>query len=186
MISYTFSKREKALLLGLAIVLVAIAWYVLVYQRTTDEINRAQSQISVIQTQVAQESARVAQMNQMKSEIEESKAAGVTPVPIPAYDNLRPLMDELNDILRMADTYSLTFDDVADPTDGYVRRGVVVVYSCGSYDAAEAVVNALANGKYPCSIDSISIVDGTTRSSGRTGTSSSAVSASAHVTFFEK
>ena len=186
MISYTFSKREKALLLGLAFVLVAIAWYMLVFQRATDEINRAQSQISVIQTQIAQESARVTQMNQMKREIEESKAAGVTPVAIPAYDNLRPLMDELNDILRMADTYSLTFDEVAEPTDGYVRRGVVVVYSCGSYDGAEAVANALANGKYPCSIDSISIVDGASRSTGRASSSTSSVSASAHVTFFEK
>lgn len=183
MMSYSFSKREKALLVILAVVLIGIVWYMLVFQRSASEISRLNGEISETDNAITLANARVAQMNQMQRDIQDLKAQGARQVEMPSFDNLQPLMAELNSVMSMTDTYSMSFDQLGDPSGGYVMRGVTITYSSSSYDAAEAVIDALAYGTYPCSIDSVSIVDGASSTS--RGSSSSA-SATIHVTFFER
>ena len=181
MLSYQFSTREKILLFALALVVVAVAWYMLVFQNTSAQITSLNGQIADTQSTIAVESARAAQLSQMQSEIDRYKAQGATPVEMPAYDNMQPLMTELNSVMGMADTYTLSFDQL-DTSGTYVKRGVSIDFGCGSYGAAVSIVNALAHGRFPCVVDSFAVVDGSSRSS-RTAASTSA---SVHVTFFEK
>lgn len=190
MITYKLSRREKALLLALAIVLVAIAWFVLVYQNTAGQIAHLDSQISMTETSIQVDTARVSQLESMRAVIEERKASGAKVAQVPEYDNLQALMAELNRVMGAASSYTLSFDELdREVSSEYVRRGVGISFSTESYSKAESLIKSLANGTYPCIIDSASITDngarnGSTRTNATQG--STPVSAYAHVTFFEK
>ena len=181
MLTYTFSRREKTLILAFAIVLVIIAWYMLVFQSTTDQINQLESEIAVAEEETAIASAKVSQMSYMQEVIEQRKAEGVKPVPVPEYDNMQPLMARLDSVMSKANTYQLSFGALDTESSNYILRPVAITFSCDSYDTAESVIASLANGPYPCVVDSVSITDGSYRSSG-----SSATSCAVHVTFLEK
>ena len=185
MLTYTFSQREKLLLGMLAIVVVAIVWFVFVYQGTTNTIARLDSEIAEVSAQVQADEARVNLLTSMKQTIEQRKAEGAKTTPMPEYDNVRPLMAELNNIMAEASTYTLTFDALDRSDDTYAARGVRIDYTSPSYDDAEKIVRELAGGKYPCRIDSVAIstsrVAGSSAEAART-----TASASVHVTFFEK
>lgn len=194
MLTYTFSRREKALLLIFAILLLAIVWFVFVYQRTTNEITRLDSEISATQIQVSADRERVDQLDMMRNVIEQRKAEGAEPTVMPDYDNMRALMTELNGIMRSTQTYSLSFDEVVHEEGAdHVDRGVRIDYTVASYRNAESIVKALAGGTYPCRIDSVSINDEAARSVTRTNVLGETVTetetrtnASVHVTFFER
>lgn len=185
MITYKLSRREKALLFALAIVLVVIAWFMLVYQNTTDQITRIEGEISTVDSEIELDTARVARLADMRKVVEMRKAEGATITEVPTYDNMEPLMNELNRIMGAAETYTLTFDEIdRESSAEYVYRGVRINFSCGSYAAAESIIIALANGAFPCVIDSVAIVDNNARPS-TSSSSATSVSGYAHVTFFE-
>ena len=184
MMSYTFSLREKVLLVILALILVGLAWFMFVYQGSANEVIRLNGQIADTESEIAVATGRVSQLAQMQQDIEKFKESGARQVEVPAYDNLQPLMIELNSVMEMTNTYSLSFDELKNDV-GFVERGAQITYSCNSYEEVEAVMNAMVNGPYPCSIDSASI--GSASSGGsRTATSGAVVTASIHVTFYEK
>lgn len=185
MLTYKMSRREKALVLILALILVAVAWFVFVYQGTNEQITKIEGEISTTESQIELMGARANQITQMEEEIAEQKAKGVKPIEVPAYDNMQPLMAQLNKIMAAATSYSLSFDDLDTSNSAYVARGVRIDYEVPSYADAEAIVHALAEGKYPCRIDTVSIKEKSSKSSKSTS-SDTAVSASVHVTFFEK
>lgn len=185
MLTYTLSKREKALILLLVVVLVVIAWFMLVFQRTNDELVVIEGEIANVQSEMAVNEARIAQIESMKAVIAEHEKAGEKPLEVPDYDNMKPLMVELNNVLAAADTYAISFDDISvDSASGYVERGVKIEFGCESYDAAKVIVSALADGKFPCVIDSVSISDNTV--GGLSRSSGSNVSVSLKMTYLEK
>ncbi len=189
MLKYSLSRREKALLLGLAIILLFLAWFMLVFQRTNEQIITLDGEMAVVDSQVATTKAQVNRMHAMQATIDKQKAAGVSPTPVPTFDNMTALMAELNGILGITTTYSLAFDDLDTATSTeYVLRGVTIDYGCDSFIAAENVVRALAKGKYPCSIDSVQITDSSVNLLSRvpTGEIAGDMKAKVHVTFFEK
>ena len=189
MLTYTFSRREKALILVLAIILLFLAWFVFVFQRTTDEINKIDSDIAVVDSQTTVASAQVKRMYAMQEAIDKYKAAGVKPTPVPAFDNMTPLMTELNGIMGMTSSYNLSFDDLDTTTStDYILRGVTAAYGSNTMADAENVVRALAKGAYPCSIDSVTIADTSAGLLSRltNGSTSGTVNSSVHATFFEK
>ena len=180
MLNYSFSSREKVLLLFLAIILVVVAWFVLVYQRTANQTVELDRQIAETQSQIAVTSTKVKQLENMQKTVEERKASGNFAAEIPMYDNMTALMAELDRTMQAADSYTVSFNELdRDTASGNVLRGVQITFDCGSYGAAEGLVNALATGRFPCSVNSIDL---TTRSS-RTD---SGVTASVHVVYFEK
>ena len=187
MLTYTFSRREKALLLLLAIVMVIIVWFIFVYQGTTNRITELEGEISATQTQISVDETRVAQQTQMQSVIDQRKAEGAEPTIMPDYDNMQSLMAELSGIMAAAESYTLSFDQLAEDEQGHILRGVVVNYTTADYQAAEKIVESLAEGRYPCRIDSVSTsihYEGVDILLGKRGTAKT--DASVHVTFFEK
>ena len=189
MFSYSLSKREKALLLVLAIVLLVIAWFVFVFQRTSNAMISLDGEIATVKSETTLAEKQVDRMHVMQATIEKYKAQGKTATPVPAFDNMTALMSELNGTLARTSSYTLSFDELDTETSNeYILRGVTVDFSCESFSDAEDVVADLANGPFPCSIDSVSITDTsagrTSRLNGAAGSGS--VSAKVHITFFEK
>lgn len=184
MLTYTFTRREKALLLLLAIVVVVIVWFVFVYQGTTNAIQQMDTQISEMNAEIEADQTRVAMLDTMRSTIEQRKAEGAKTTPMPTYDNIKPLMAELNNVMSDTNNYTLTFDALNRDDDTYVARGVRIDYTCDSSDDAEKIVRELAGGVYPCTIDSVAV--STSRVASSTDPRRVAASSSVHVTFYEK
>lgn len=183
MLTYTFSKREKIMLAILAVLLIAIGWFELVYVNTSEQIRSIESQIEATNDSITIEQTRLAKKQEMEKVIEKRKAEGAKATPIPEYDNIRPLMAELNNVMSKAENYTLSFDALDTESTEYVLRGIGMQFGCSSYAAAEEIVALIADGSYPCIVDAVNISDaGTTnvRSNG------SNVQATIHVVFYER
>lgn len=186
MLKYSFTRREKALILVLAVVLVAVAWFVFVYQGTSEQITKIEGELATVESEISLDTARVAKLEQMREDVAKRKAEGARAVEMPKYDNIKPLMTQLNNVMSAADTYTLTFDDLQSDGGQYMLRGVRIDYGTQTFRAAEDLARTLSNGQYPCSVDTMSIVDKTTSSASVRGNSTSPVTASVHVTFYEQ
>ena len=183
MLTYSFSRREKTLILVLVIVLLVVVWYMFVFKGTTEQLDSIRSEISQVDEESAIASAKVSQMDYMQKVIDEKKAAGVKPTPLPEYDNMQKLMSRLDTVMSAATTYTLSFGELGLSSSGYVMRPVSVAFQCTSYGTADAIVQNLASGPFPCVITSVSIIDNS--ANGRSS-SDGTCSGSVQVTFFEK
>ena len=178
MLTYTFSKREKVLLAILAVVILAIVWFVFVFQRTTAESAAIDSQIADAKSEIALESAKVTQIAAISRTIEERKNAGVQPTTLPDYDNMTALMAELDRVLAGTGSYAISFDELDTTSSaGYALRGAEISFECGSYDQAKAVTESLVHGPFSCSVDQLDL---------NTGSGSSGVSVTLHIIYFER
>ena len=158
MLNYTFSKREKVLLLVLAAILVLLAWYLFVWQAAAAQRQAIDADIAEAQAQTIVANNRLASMDSMQSAIAERKAAGVAPVQLPDFDNTTALMAQLNTVLASTVDYKLTFDDLDRSAEGIVARGVTITFGCESIDAARNVMAQLEQGPFVCAVDASSIV----------------------------
>jgi len=184
MLTYTFSKREKFLVTTLGILLLALMWYKFVYITTTDQTRELETQLERVEANIVTSQTKLAHKRQMERSIEQHKAAGDKQTPIPDYDNIKPLMAELDSIMAKTDSYTLAFDALDRESSEYVLRGVGMQFGCDTYAAAEKVVRSIADGKYPCIIDAVDIT--TTNATVRARTRiDSKVRASIHVVFYE-
>lgn len=188
MITYTFSRREKALVIFAICLIIFGAWYFLVYQGTAEKIKELNNEIGSVQTEVTTLGAKAKKMTKMEEAIAEMKASGAVQKTVPNYDNTSFLIVELNNIMSQAVSYSLSFEDVdMDASDEYALRTVVITYSTNNFAEAEDVIRDLKSGRYPCRIDSVSITDGTSTSKTRTfKTGAAGVTSTVRATFFEK
>jgi uncharacterized protein YxeA len=194
MLDYTFSKREKVLLVILALIAIGILYYQVIYRNVQDQLDSLNSQISEAQDETVTATAKLSKMKTMQAAIDSYKAAGLKATEMPSYDNITPLMAELNTTLASSSDYTLSFDDV-DTSSTTVERGVDLTFGASSYASARSILDSLLQGSYPCSLDEFTITDNSaeivssTKSSSVVGsgtTSSSNVSVTAHFTFYEQ
>lgn len=148
--------REWTLLALLGIILV-ISGYILLF-RTPMMAERdrclGEAESCRIQTEAVQ--VRLAEKRRMEQELEELLSAGTPPLSIPDYDNLQPVMFELNSILANTQTYSLSFGTV-DTSKTIVRRQIAMNYTTNSYQSAKAVLRQLHDSDYRCMLDTVSL-----------------------------
>lgn len=190
MLTYTFSKREKVLLVVLAVMLIAVVWYELVFQGVQQQLDDLDGQIAAAQDEMVVDTTKAQRTKQMQEAIAAYQAQGVTPTSVPAYDNVQPLMAALNATLSASTRYTLTFDDV-DTSDGSLaKRGADLTFGATSYTSARSILNALMEGPYPCSVDELVVTDNAAAqgtggaASGASG--GDAFSVRAHLTFYER
>ena len=76
------STREKVMLLVLAVIVIALGYFKLIYEPINDQIADYQSRMEQEQTENASLAVRLAQMRKMEKAVEEIKASGdVTAIP---------------------------------------------------------------------------------------------------------
>lgn len=157
MLTYTFSRREKVLIAVFTALLVAVGWYQLVYVTTTNQLMVLETELEEVESDIKASQTKLAKKKEMQNAIEQRRAAGTKPKPMPEYDNLKPLMSELDGIMAQASSYSLTFDSIDTESSEYVHRGVSMQFGCSSFKAADELVRTIADGTYPCIIDMVKI-----------------------------
>lgn len=149
------SIREKVLLIILGIVAAIAVYYYLFLIPTQDEIARLKEQSVSIQNALSLTESKINNLNKMKAELESIKAGDNTDTkPLPAFDNRQNMMVELYAILLNTENYSISYG--TDTDDGTtVSRSVRLNYSCGSYEAAKAILIAIQDGEYPCTFGNL-------------------------------
>ncbi len=175
------TRREKVLLLLLALLLLAMGYMKLFYEPLQTERIAAETRLADAEDAQLLEQARLHQMRQMEAELEKLKADGAAKAAeIPAYDNIENVMVQLNAILSAAQEYSLTFSEVAFGEDGTVSRPIQMTFTAVSYAAARTILNDLYHGWYRCSLSGMSV------SADEDVSRDSPVNVSLTVTFYEK
>ena len=165
--NYSFSKREKVLLLILALIVIGLVWYMFVWQNAENEKIRIDGEIAEAEAQTLVANNKISKQVTMQKAIDEQKAAGAKPANLPEYDNTTALMAQLNTVLASTKDYRLAFDDLDYSQEGMVARGVTITFGCSSIDAGRSVMTQLENGPFACTIDSATITS-TSSSDNRT------------------
>ena len=195
MLSYSFSRREKVLLAILAAILLFMLWYLLVWQHAANEKMNIDAEIAETEAQTLVAKNKVGQLALMQDAVADQKSRGAKPSSLPNYDNTTALMAELNKVLASTKDYRLAFDDLTYGSEGVVERGVTITFGCESIEAGRAVMTALENGPFACTIDAATITS-TKASDNRTSNArvgvntarnlDSPFAAGLHVVFYEK
>jgi len=140
------SKKEKTLLIILIVIIVLLGWYKLFFERINNKIDEYSSLQSAEETETIAKMPKLAQLNQMKEELEVFRANGDAKR-IPMYDNSKPLMVALNSVLADADNFSFNFGR-PDANSYIVYHTINMNYSAPSYEAARAILNDVVDNTY--------------------------------------
>lgn len=151
-----FSRREKILLLILAVLLLGVLYYMLVDQPVRDTVADANSRQSAAESELLIDTAKLMQMRQMQSALDELSADSKAIVP--DYDNAQQVVNLLNKAMLYADSYDLSFRSIA--VDGQiVSRPIDLNFTCADYSAAKAILTVLHDGPYRCDITAFTIAE---------------------------
>lgn len=171
-----FTKREKIMLLVLAVLVIGIGYYKFVLQPINDKVSEYKNMESEVQLEYEQNQIKAARVSIMEKEIEEAKAKGIRRT-IAAYDNSANLMPELYRIMKSTIDYSMDFGEIVFE-DTVVRRPVSITYETSTYKQARAIIDKLYKSQYAMQIDDLTIQT-------TDATDKSVVTTYISITFFE-
>ena len=153
----SFTGREKFLLLILALMIVAAAYYMLIHKPISESLESIASQKEMAETDIVILQAKAVQLAGMKKELEEIERSGSKSY-VPLYDNLSAEMSFLSSVLngRTYD-YTLNFTGTTEK-DGVVRRGVQIHFSTENYSVACIIIEKLQNSEFCCRIGDVKML----------------------------
>lgn len=154
MMKRSFTKREKALLIMLAVVVIAVVYYIFVLEPVCSGVARANAELALVREQVAAQAKVFADKRDMLDEIDREESAGFSQ---PAqYDNQSEVIKLLDDVLSGVEDYTLSFLQITEE-NGLVRRPVTLNYTANSYVEAGGVIGKLMDCPFRCDIVSFAI-----------------------------
>lgn len=142
MLMRSFSRREKALLLVLVLILLAGLYVLAVHNPVKASLARlaGEKEDAELKQQVA--TIRLGQYNKMKAELEEIFAMPKDQLTVmPPYDNTKALMVQFNHIFGELE-YDLNFSEVAF-NENVATRAVQFRFDAPSYEEARLIVDKL-------------------------------------------
>lgn len=148
--------REWMLLALLGIILVVSGYILLFYIPQTTERDRCLSEAESCRLQTEAFQIRLEDKRRMERELEVLFAQEIPPLSLAPYDNLQPVMFELNTVLSGTQDYSLSFASL-DASQRIVRRSIAMTFTTGSYGFAKAVLQQLHDSDYRCMLDSVNL-----------------------------
>lgn len=154
-LSRAFSRREKIMVLILAVIAVIAFYYFAVVQTVASTTAANDAALADIEDQIAVQNVISEKYAKMEAELEGLGSLDQLPE-VASYDNLSNELQELNGVLAAATSYDLSF--TAPEVEGEtIRRVVNVSFTTPNYGSALSIVEALQNGKYRCEIRDISL-----------------------------
>ncbi len=144
MLTRSFTRREKILLLVLVLVMMAGLYVLLVHNPVQNSLAQLETEREDedLRLQVAQ--ARMLKYSQMKAEMEEIFAMPEEQVTVmPHYDNAERLMVQLNHIFGELE-YDLNFSEVTFQ-DKVATRGVQFSFRAPDYLTARSIIQQLSH-----------------------------------------
>lgn len=154
-LSRQFSRREKVLMLFMAIIIVGAGYYFMVHQPVTETIDIAESEINEYTTENEILRAKAAKKKQMLEEVEQML---IDPdvQEIPAYDNLSLLTAFLNSELKKSTSYDISCGAVQFDEESHIyRRPVQVTCNVRDYKTGEKIIEGITNCQYCSQVNNV-------------------------------
>lgn len=152
-----FTKREKVMLVILAVLIIGIGYFKFLLEPVNAGIENYRQMEAMEQDQILQNATLVQQKRQMEQELEALFESG-DPSPIPTYDNSANLLVELHKILEGSAEYTLNFTGTNPMDVQYlIGRPVSLTFRTASYSAARRIIDKLHNSTNINSISDLSI-----------------------------
>ena len=141
-------------------------------------LNNAHAERDSLLTELTAVNAKLTVMRRMRDEMEDITAGG-TVSEMKSYNNSKPEIALLNDILRGTPDYTITFADVTRDND-QIRRNFSLTFVSDKYESIQRIVKQLSESPYRCLIGDlkISVTRGKTMEEGP-------INVNATATFFE-
>jgi len=152
--SRDFTRNEKILIVILALILLGLAYYQFVDKTVRGSIVNAQSEASMLETELAAAQARLAAAQQVKNSMDELEASGQKSW-MGSYNNSKAEVAFLNTILADTLQYSVTFSDVTRTGD-QIRRSFTLEYRTASYASAHEIMARLCQSHDRCIVSDAS------------------------------
>ena len=182
------SSRDKIMMGVLGLVVVAALWYMLFFtpnKARIEELRGSESQKGLIQTTNEENTEVLNDINVLKGWMEdlgltlEDDDKTVTDfTKIADYNNLVELTDEVNQILGVTETFSLSFSPPSREENCW-RRDISVTFKANSREDAYNVLRSFNEMEHGCLLNNITF----TVSQGENGAESANVSC--NITIFE-
>jgi len=149
------NKREKVLVVILAVIIIALGWYKLIFEPVNSKIDEYQLLQSEAENEYTVNLPKLKQMNAMEEELEVLRANGDAKK-IPLYDNSKELMKALNKVLTDTDYYDLNFGR-ADSDDYIVFHNIGLQFNTATYIAARDIIDRLSEDTFVNQISNIEL-----------------------------
>ncbi|MBR4474561.1 MAG: hypothetical protein IKS55_13090 [Oscillospiraceae bacterium] len=153
-LSRDFSRGEKLLLVFLALVLVGLAYYQFVDKAVRQSIEKANAEAESIKLELTAVNAKIQRMEEMQAELE-SIQSDPNASYMGSYNNSKEELAFLNDVLKAADQYSISFSNVTRDGD-QIRRNFSLQFTTTDFAGMERIIKQLCDGKMRCLINDIS------------------------------
>lgn len=171
-----FTKKEKILIVVLAVLLIGLAYYRFVDMNVRSALAAAKEQIEVNQSELDISTAQLARLTSMDKELNSYEAGGSSY--IASYNNVKEELAVLDQILGSVEDYSINLSDPVLSGD-LIRRNIAIRFTTGTFSDALAIIRSFSSNRLRNVIQDISYSSSYTRN----GTES--VSVNLTVIFYE-
>ena len=151
-----FTPRERALLFVLALILVALVYFVAVDNPVRTGLQTARIEQDSLEIQVLAVENRVMEIFQMQRELDEMEQRGEVVSRMLSYNGENREIDFLHTTLADTLDYYIGFNQVTREGD-LIRREFSLQYRAASYDAAVAVMRKLEESRIRCLVGDVSM-----------------------------
>ena len=153
--SKSLSGRDKVLLAVLALMAIGALYYFMVFTPTTQQLRDLETHQNQVQTEIDSLTVTLQHMAKMKNELPLLEQRNK---PVAAYDNLKPVMAALNNIMSTSRQFDITFETKRDEeADSMIRRVVSINFMCDNYATAKQIIANLHDVHFRCQISSVNV-----------------------------
>ena len=152
-LSRDFTTREKVLLLILVLIIMVLAYYQFVYVPTQTALASARAESEALRIELTAVRSRVARLTEMRDDLESISASGKDSV-MSSYNNSKAEITLLNDILKNATQYSVSFSGITRNSD-QIRREFSLQFVTADYPSMERIISALTQSEYRCLVGDV-------------------------------
>ena len=151
--SRDFTTTEKILIVVLAVILLALAYYQFVDKTVRDTIGNANSEAQSLEMEIDALQQRAMKLNSLQNRMDEMEENGTLSY-MGSYNNSKPEVRFLNDLLADTLSYSISFSNVTRAGQ-QIRRSFKLSYSTGGFRKAREIIENLLDCENRCLISDI-------------------------------
>ena len=151
--SRDFTRKEKALLIFLSLLMIGLAYYRFVDMNVRETIEKANAEADNLRVELQTLQARVTLLRNLQAQLDSMEENGELSY-MPSYNSVKEEVAFLNDVLASAERYNIAFANVTR-SGAQIRRSFTLQYTTLTYSEAEEIIKALCDYKNRCLVGDI-------------------------------
>lgn len=151
--SRDFTRTEKILIALLALVLIALLYYQFVQRPVKEATAKYNNEAQSLEIEIDAAQQKAAKLHNLQSSMDELEAQGKLSY-MGSYNNSKPEVRFLNDILADTLTYSIDFSSVTRSGD-QIRRSFKLQYATGGFRKAREILENLQECENRCLVSDV-------------------------------